>query len=98
MQTAQASTAPPAASATRPGTWPRVEGVKRVAEEMKVRISWPGGPIRTASQAPFCTAAISAPTAMSTYGESVRAATARASAKPPIIPAQTPARVRARAA
>lgn len=73
-------------SAMCPGTWPSSCGAKSAAEVTKAKITLPGGPMRVASQKVFCTAASSAPTAISTAVESVSEAVTRAAASPAAIP------------
>lgn len=98
MPTSQAQAPATAASARWPGTWPSVCGAKSEAELMKVRTTFPGGPIRVASHRPFCTAARAAPTVTSTTAFVVTEAVTSATARPAIMPSTTQARARARAA
>lgn len=65
---------------------------------MKVKITLAGGPIRVASQTPFCTAASTAPTVTRITASEVSEAVTRATATPATMPSTTQARTRARAA
>ena len=98
MQTSQARAAPAVASTRWKGTSLSRWGMKAHVAAMKVKITFPGGPIRAASHATLCRAASTAATMIRTVVDRVRPAAVSATPTLAIMPSATQSRVRARAA
>ncbi len=98
MHTSQASAPAPRARDRWKGTWPIRCGTKKADAEMKVKIRFPGGPTRVASQTVLCTAATSEASRTSSGTDVVSEAAVRAAPRLATMPSTTHASVRARAA